>query len=493
MIPIIQCSKLLIAFGLAFGSIIHLSSFIHANGYTESNQPNIVFILTDDQRYDEIAAVGNFPWLVTPNLDKLVENGIHFENAFVTTSLCGPSRASFLTGTYANRHGVVVNEYVDYDKSLPTFATLLQEEGYQTAYLGKWHQAMHNRPRPGFEKWMVFWGQGKYYNDTLLTETGDNFVIPKGKYLTDQLNELAVDYIEQCERERPFLLFLSHKALHEPFTPPERHIKLYADRDIPTQDNLNDKIETKPDYIKSVAIENRIRGGGIATVHHKIKDKMRTVTAVDEGVGMIFDTLEKNNLLENTIVIFAGDNGYFISEHGGLHDKRKAYEPSIRIPLIMWNPLESQPRKVDSIVLNIDLAPYLCDLANIDIPEHMHGESWQPILDDTAQGREGFLYEYYREVDYRPAGGFGGTPTILAYRTEDWKLVTYPENDYIEELYDLKNDPNELNNLIAEATHKEVKVHLQDQLNKLLIKIEHKMPKKIEGGGISHQELYRKR
>ena len=155
-------------------------------------KPNIIFILTDDQRYDEIAAIGNFPWMKTPNLDKMVKEGIHFENAFVTTSLCGPSRASFLTGVYANQHGVVVNEYLDYDKSLPTFATLLNNEGYKTAYFGKWHQAMHNRPRPGFDKWMVFWGQGKYYNDTLLTETGENFYIPEGKYLTDQLNELAV-------------------------------------------------------------------------------------------------------------------------------------------------------------------------------------------------------------------------------------------------------------------------------------------------------------
>ena len=182
-----------------------------------AKQPNIVFILTDDQRYDEIAAVGNFPWLVTPNLDKLMKQGIHFENAFVTTSLCGPSRASFLTGTYANRHGVVVNETVDYDKNLPSFATLLQDAGYHTAYFGKWHQAMHNRPRPGFNKWMVFWGQGKYFNDALLTETGENFYIPEGKYLTDQLNELAVEYIDRASKnDQPFLLCLSHKAFMSP-------------------------------------------------------------------------------------------------------------------------------------------------------------------------------------------------------------------------------------------------------------------------------------
>ena len=202
-----KINKLILIFTLCFSSSLIAES--------NNNRPNIIFILTDDQRYDEIAAVGNFPWLKTPNLDKMLEESIHFENAFVTTSLCGPSRASFLTGVYANRHGVVANEYLDYDKSLPTFATLLQDSGYNTAYFGKWHQAMNNRPRPGFTKWMVFWGQGKYFNDTLMTENGEDFVIPKGKYLTDQLNELAVDFINDAEKkDAPFMLYLSHKALH---------------------------------------------------------------------------------------------------------------------------------------------------------------------------------------------------------------------------------------------------------------------------------------
>ena len=455
------------------------------------SKPNIIFILTDDQRYDEIGAVGNFPWLVTPNLDKLLREGINFENAFVTTSLCGPSRASFLTGTYANRHGVVVNEYVDYDKKLPTFATLLQEVGYQTAYFGKWHQAMHNRPRPGFSKWMVFWGQGKYFNDALLTETGENFYIPEGKYLTDQLNELAVEFIDKASKEdNPFMLYLSHKALHEPFTPPARHKNLYKDMEIPTQDDLNDDISTKPEYIQKMAKINRERGGGIAPIHWKIPDKMRTVTAVDEGVGMIFEKLKKENLLENTIVIFAGDNGYFVSEHGGLHDKRKAYEEAIRIPLLMWNPYQEQPCKVDSLVLNIDLAPYICDLAGIKAPAHMQGESWQSILDGKSKGRKGFLYEYYKENEYRPTGGFGGTPTILAYRTKDWKFVTYPEEGFKSELYNLNDDPKELYNLIDDESYARVLSKLDKSFKKLLREINYTPPTRIRGKGKSIKEIY---
>ena len=456
-----------------------------------TNKPNIIFILTDDQRYDEIGAVGNFPWLVTPNLNKLLKEGIHFENAFVTTSLCGPSRASFLTGTYANRHGVVVNEYLDYDKNLPTFATLLQDSGYHTAYFGKWHQAMHNRPRPGFNKWMVFWGQGKYFNDALLTETGENFYIPDGKYLTDQLNELAVEFIDKASKiNKPFMLYLSHKALHEPFTPPARHKNLYKDMDVPSQDDLNDDMSKKPKYIQTMAEKNRERGGGIAPVHYKIPDKMRTVTAVDEGVGMIFEKLKKEGLLENTVVIFAGDNGYFVSEHGGLHDKRKAYEEAIRIPLLMWNPFQEQPRKIDSLVLNIDLAPYICDLAGIKVPKHMHGESWKSILEGKSKGRNGFLYEYYKENQYRPTGGFGGTPTILAYRTKDWKYVTYPEEDFISELYNLSNDPKELYNLIDDDSYARVLSKLDKSFKKLLKKINYTPPTRIRGKGKSIKEIY---
>ena len=460
--------------------IFILITLILAFKLSISARPNIIFILTDDQRYDEIAAVGNFPWLVTPNLDKMVNKCIHFENAFVTTSLCGPSRASFLTGVYANKHGVVANEYIDYDKNLPTFATLLQESGYHTAYFGKWHQAMHNRPRPGFDRWMAFWGQGKYFDDTLMTEKGENFVVPKGKYLTDQLNELAVEFIDEAsKKENPFLLYLSHKALHEPFTPPNRHKELYSDIQVPTQDNLKDDMDSKPSYIREIATKNRQRGGGIAPIHWKIPDKMRTVTAVDEGVGMIFEKLETLNLLENTIVIFAGDNGYFVSEHGGLHDKRKAYEPSIRIPLIMWNPFEKQPQKINSIALNIDIAPYICEIAGVIIPNHMDGLSLKPLLSGESLKRNGFLYEYYKETDYRPAGGFSGTPTTIAYRTSDWKYVTYPENEYISELYNLSEDPDELYNLVEHPKYLSMLEYMKKALNTHLKEKEYKFPEKL--------------
>ena len=470
---------------------LHLSVIaVQGNEAILAKRPNIVFILTDDQRYDEIAAIGNFPWLKTPNLDRLVNNGVTFENAFVTTSLCGPSRASFLTGTYASRHGVIVNEHVDYDKSLPTFPVLLQEAGYNTGFMGKWHQAMHNKPRPGFDYWACFWGQGKYFGDTFLLHDGATRVVPKGKYLTDELNDMAVEFIHQERGDQPFLLYLSHKALHQPFTPAPRHRKLYSDIDIPSQDDLDDDLAAKPSYISEAALKRRRITGGKAPLHSRIPDKMRTITAVDDGVGMIIQALEDNGQLDNTIIIFAGDNGYFMSEHGGLHDKRKAYDPSIRIPLIMWNPSIKNALKVDQLVLNIDLAPSLLDIVGAPIPEHMHGESWVPLLQADGKGREGFLYEYYKESDYRPRGGFPGTPTLHAYRTEDWKLVRYPDGDYKSELYHVSADPKELYNHAQNPEYAEKLVELNAKLDAHLVSIEYVAPEKIPGGGITHYQLY---
>lgn len=458
-----------------------------------SKSPNIIFIITDDQRHDEIAAVGKFPWLQTPNLDRLVNEGVHFKNAFVTTSLCGPSRASFLTGTYASRHGVIVNEHVDYDPELPTFPVLLQKAGYNTAFIGKWHQAMHNRPRPGFDRWLCFWGQGKYFGDSLKMHAGAVHTFDPDKYLTDELNDLAVAFIEQ-ERanDQPFLLYLSHKAPHQPFTPAPRHRQLYRKFKIPSQDNPNDDLESKPAYIRKGAQRNRNNPSGLARLHPMIPNKMRTLTAIDDGVGMILKTLEDRQLLDNTVVIYAGDNGFFMSEHGGLHDKRKAYDPSIRIPIVMWNPFVTQPQKIENMVLNIDLAPTLLELAGLTVPAHMHGQSWNGLLAEDSNGRDGFLYEYYKESDYRPRGGFPGTPTLHAYRTKEWKFVRYPDGDFISELYHLAEDPDELYNLAQQSDYAEQVATMAAKLDAQLEAIDYTAPEKIPGGGITHQQLYGK-
>ena len=184
-----------------------------------------------------------------------------------------------------------------------------QEAGYNTGFMGKWHQAMHNRPRPGFDYWACFWGQGKYFGDKFLMHDGATREVPKGKYLTDELNDMAVEFINLERGDQPFMLYLSHKALHQPFTPAPRHSKLYRNIDIPSQDDLDDNLEAKPLYVSESALKKRRISGGKATLHPRIPDKMRTVTAVDDGVGMIIQALKEKGQLDNTIIIFAGDNG----------------------------------------------------------------------------------------------------------------------------------------------------------------------------------------
>ena len=210
---------------------------------------------------------------------------------------------------------------------------------------------MHNRPRPGFDHWMCFWGQGKYFNDVFKMHNDQEYKMEAGKYLTDELNDLAVSFINEERGDQPFMLYLSHKVPHQPFTPAPRHRQLYRDFKIPSQDNPEDDLASKPAYVRESALKNRNNPTGLARLHPQIPNKMRTLTAVDDGVGMIMETLEEKGLLDNTVVIFAGDNGYFMSEHGGLHDKRKAYEASIRIPIVMWNPMVQQPQKIENMVL----------------------------------------------------------------------------------------------------------------------------------------------
>ncbi|MEN8256037.1 MAG: sulfatase [Verrucomicrobiota bacterium] len=428
----------------------------------KDRRPNMIFILIDDQRHDVIGSMGAFPWLKTPNLDKLAEEGAHFRNAFCTSSLCGPSRASFLTGTWPNRHGVVVNETNDYDPKLKNFSEVLQEAGYTTAYFGKWHQAQHGRPRPGFDHWVSFFGQGKYYN-CVLNINGKKQKIDT--YLTDELNDRAVEYIKR-DHEKPFLMYLSHKAMHEPFTPPERHKDLYKGIAMRSRDNPADDIAAKPEWIASQMREKR-NGKPVAPVNRPaaMMDMMRTVSAVDEGLGRIVDQLKEQGILDNTIIIYAGDNGYLLGEHGGTNDKRKAYEPSIRIPLVMRYPKLAKPgSKIDELVVNADLAPTLIELAGGKVPDEVQGESWLPLFKGKA-GRDSFFYEYYQENDYRPHSGFGGTPTIHCVRGKRWKYMSYPDlPNEIEELYDMENDPGELQNL---ALNPECRTQLAAMRSKL--------------------------
>jgi N-acetylglucosamine-6-sulfatase len=433
------------ACGAALPLVEHLTALGRDN---DQKRPNVVFILIDDLRYDAMSYAGH-PFSRTPHIDRLVREGVLFKNAFVTTSLCSPSRGSFLTGCYAHKHEVFGNAGKDPNPAFTTFPQLLQKAGYETAFMGKWHMAAANSPRPGFDHWVSFSGQGNYNKNTLNV---DGKVVSSENYVTDELTDYAVEFLKK-KHDKPFMLYLSHKAVHGPFAPAPRHANLYSGVQIESRNNPKDNLATKPPWGRQMDKNWK----------SQILSYFQTLAAVDESVGRVLDTLKEIDALDNTAIIFAGDNGYFHGEHGGMWDKRAAYEPSMRIPLVMRYPRLAEPGTAcNELVLNIDLAPTLLELAGVPIPGAMQGQSWLAAL-QGGPGRESFLYEYFQEN-----GDRFKRPTVLAVRTKRWKYVTYPlDSSFTAELYDIQNDPDELDNLIGDARHAETLDHLKADLGKL--------------------------
>jgi N-acetylglucosamine-6-sulfatase len=415
---------------------------------------NIVFILVDDQRFDAFSFEGH-PYLETPHLDRLAREGAVFDNAFVTTSLCSPSRASILTGQYAHRHQVLANR-TPLNPTIPTFATALEQAGYETAFVGKWHMgAPNDDPRPGFQHWVSFPGQGAYNNQRLNI---DGRHVDTEGYLTDILTDHAVRYIEQPHNS-PFLLYLSHKAVHAPFTAAARHRGSYEGERYPypsSMANTEQNYRGKPDWVK--AQRNSWHGvdgmfNGSVDFDRFVLDYAETLRAVDDSVGRVLQALEDAGVLEQTLVVFSSDNGFQFGEHG-LIDKRTMYESSIRVPLILRGPsvaggagLEGSRggKRLPQMVLNVDFAPTFIELAGGEIPDSMQGQSFLPILQHIdSPGRDAFLYEYFWERT------FPQTPTVLGIRTDRYKLMRYHGNWDRYELYDLQDDPEEQNNLLGD-------------------------------------------
>jgi N-acetylglucosamine-6-sulfatase len=428
----------------------------------KNKRPNIIFILTDDQRFDEMGC-GGHPWMKTPNLDRLAREGVLFKNAFVTTALCSPSRASFLTGCYVHTHGVFFNAKNDPDPSLATFPELLQKGGYETAFIGKWHMKKTDEPRAGFDRWVSFVGQGHYYGNDLNV---DGKKVRTEKYLTDELTDYALEFIKK-KHKKPFMLYLSHKAIHGPQKPAKRHENLYTDKEMKLYDDPEDNLNTKPLW------QARVRPGW----EKKMLGRKQCVAAVDDGIGRILDTLKEQNILDDTAVIFTSDNGHLSGEHG-LWDKRAAYEESIRIPLIMRYPKLARPNTVnEEMVLNIDLAPTLLDLAGAAIAKTMQGRSWLGVLKGRP-GRKSFFYECF------PGDNKYHRPNVLAVRTKRWKFISYPLPNVstakfpTRELYDLQNDPKELNNLVGNIKYMYEAREMAIELERLKVETRFRFPPK---------------
>ena len=418
----------------------------------QPKDPNIIFILTDDHRWDAMSSMGH-PFIKTPHLDRLAEEGILFENAFVTTSLCSPSRASFLTGLYPHRHGVVTN-HTPWDNRNVTFLELLKTKGYETAFIGKWHMPGKKLPRlRGVDRFISFTkegGQGIYYSCPLIIDGVE--AERKGKYITEDLTDFALEFIEK-QRTSPFCLYLSHKAVHFGFRPPPHLKGIYKDADL----QLPPESDTWITYT-----DNHPFVGALVPMNVLYRNYCETVASVDEQVGRILAKLEEMQIFDDTIIIYAGDNGHFWGEHG-LYDKRLAYEESIRIPFIVRYPelVKDPGRRASQMVLNIDLAPTLLDIVGIDIPLNIQGQSIKTILQSSAAaGRQSWLYEHF-PVFPIPIPGITGVRTIRH------KYIEYQNDKRPREIFDLDSDPKERQNIINTDRGQKIEKNLKRELERL--------------------------
>ncbi len=451
-------------------------------------RPNIIFILSDDHRYDAMGFMGRFAGLETPALDEMARDGRHLANAFVSTALCSPSRASILTGLYAHEHRVVDNSSPA-DTTLRFFPALLQDAGYRTGFFGKWHMGEeHAEPRPGFDRWVSFRGQGTYYKVTLNI---DGREVPQSDttYTTDLLTRLALVW-SQDSSAQPYFAYLSHKAVHAEFQPAKRHAGTYARLPIsypptmwpPSPQDLTDTRglwgqtpvtcpPTSPkvlaqaaaigyDYDKLPMWVKRQRhswhgvdymyNGSIGFDSFYVA-YLETLRAIDESVRDVLAFAKTENAAgRQTIVIYMGDNGFSFGEHG-LIDKRHAYEESMRVPLMVWGPGLVTPGRSEELVQNVDIAPTVLMLAGVAAPANYRGRSMLPLLrgDSVEDWRQTVAYEYYWER------AFPQTPTVHAVRSDRYKYIRYHGVWDRNEFYDLKLDPHEAKNLIDSPAHQD--------------------------------------
>ncbi|MCC9657122.1 sulfatase family protein [Rhodopirellula halodulae] len=466
-----------IRFVVGFFFVLTAASSFANSFAADQARPNILFILCDDHRFDCLGVAGH-PFLETPNLDAMASDGAMLRRAYVTTSLCSPSRASILTGQYAHNHRVVDN-YHAVDPNLVFFPQHLQKAGYQTAFIGKWHMGGDiDDPQRGFDHWISFKGQGTYWPDGHGTTrevpqtTYDGFNIngkrvPQRGYITDELTDYSLQWLRDRDPNKPFFLYVSHKAVHADFVPADRHRGRYDNEPLPIQIPTAESMEDgdKPMWVRNqrnsrhgVDFGYNLKGFSPEVYYRRYCESL---LAVDESVGRLRRFLEQRGLDQNTIVVYMGDNGFQFGDHG-LIDKRTAYEASAKVPLLMVAPGQipaGQP--FDGLVGNIDIAPTLLEAAGASPLSHLNGQSvWKELCSADAKSLDDrtLLYEYYWERNYPH------TPTLHAVIGGRFKYIRCHGLWDRDELYDLESDPGETRNLIHDPSYADRVESLNQQL-----------------------------
>jgi len=466
------------ALGFAFGLAILASGCRSTAPTPAPARPNILFILLDDLRWNALGYAGH-PHVRTPNIDRIAREGVNFKNAFCTTSLCSPSRASLLSGVYAHRHGVT-NNFTEFPAGLEGFPRSLQQSGYTTAYVGKYHMGENNdEPRPGFDYFVTHKGQGKYF-DTEFNFNGARREVKPG-YYTTVVTDIALDWLKADHSGKPWMLMLGHKAAHSFYTPEPKHEHAFDDVRVaypPSAFELSDKPAWVTERLRTwhgiygPLFEWRKkfpddRPEAVKDFENMVHAYWSTILSVDDSVGRLRAWLEASGQLDNTIIVFVGDNGLLEGEHG-MVDKRTMHEPSIRIPMAVRYSGLPAGKAIDEQVLTVDMAPSLLELSGATPLAGIDGRSWVTLVkrgDPAWRTSWFYYYNFEKEFPY--------TPNVRGIRTSQWKYIQYPHGDggpdrHKAELYDLVKDPGERTNLIGSATAAAVVDKLSVELRQLM-------------------------
>jgi len=432
--------------------------------------------MSDDHANAAVSAYDD-TLIQTPNIDRLANEGMLFKNAFCTNSICGPARAVTLTGKYSHLNGFIVNESTNFDGDQQTYPKLLQKAGYETAVIGKWH--LGSEPT-GFDFWKVLRGQGAYYDAPFLTAQGE---VQTEGYVTDVITDLALDWLDKRDGDKPFMLMYQHKAPHANFQPGPAYKDWREDETIPEPSTLWDNYETR----SPAAWDNEMRIDPTLELQYRadqdlkvpdglkgherskwlyqfyIKNYLRCVKSIDDGVGRMLAKLEEMGELDNTVIIYTSDQGFFLGEHG-YYDKRFMYEESLQIPLLVRYPKMIEAGSVrDEMIVNVDFAQTMLDLAGVDQPADMQGVSFAPLLAgaEPIHWRDSMYYHFYEYP------GWHYVKRHYGIRTERYKLIRFYHDIEAWELYDLQEDPDEVNNLYGVEGYETLTADLKDRLDRL--------------------------